>query len=196
VLGTFSLSNMHVHFTPTTNGNLTRANPAAFQSYDSAYVRSYDGTNASAFAYVDVLSLNSDSTGPGGDGLPDNWMFTYFGSANPAAGPNRGPHDDFDGDGYTNLEEYQMGFQSWVTLVFTGASPVNGARNQRILNVTDSTITFQAKPWEVYELEGSTNLTTWTPAAIPIQPTTTNGVFRHKLGTNAPAWYFRVRRVP
>jgi hypothetical protein len=145
---------------------------------------------------VDVLSLNSDSTGPMGDGLPDAWMLTYFGSADPTAGPNRGPYDDFDGDGFTNLEEYQQGFQSPLTLLFTGANPANGASSQRVLTMTTSNLTFLAKPWEVYELEGSTNLIDWSPAAIPIQPTTTNGVFSHNRGTNFPGYYFRVRRVP
>ena len=38
-----------------------------------------------------------------GDGLPDWWELTYFGSL------NQGPNDDFDGDGYTNLQEYNAG---------------------------------------------------------------------------------------
>jgi hypothetical protein len=194
--GAFSLSNAHVRFTPSTNGNGPRVNPALFEFYDSVFIRSYDGTNASPFVNVDVLSLNSDSTGPGGDGLPDAWMLTYFGSADPAAGPGRGPHDDFDGDDFTNLEEYQMSFQNPATALWAGASPVNGASSQRILVVTTNTITFQAKPWELYELEASANLTNWTRLGVPVQPTTTNGVYYHKLGTNAPAHYFRVRRVP
>lgn len=194
--GDFSLSNAHVRFTPSTNGNGPRVSPELFEFYDSVFIRAYDGTNASPFVNVDVLSLNSDSTGPGGDGLPDAWMITYFGDANPAAGLNRGPHDDFDGDGYSNLEEYQMSFQNPANAAWSAANPVNGARNQRILSVTASTITFEAKPWELYELEASSNLTTWTRIGVPVQPTTTNGTYYHRLGTNTPAWYFRVRRVP
>jgi hypothetical protein len=36
-----------------------------------------------------------------GDGLPDNWEITYFGNL------SKGGAADSDGDGYTNLEEYQ-----------------------------------------------------------------------------------------
>jgi hypothetical protein len=194
--GMFSLSNAHVRFTPSTNGNGPRVDPAMFEFYDSVFIRAYDGTNASAFVNVDVLSLNSDSTGPGGDGLPDAWMITYFGNADPAAGPDRGPHDDFDGDGFTNLEEYQMSFQNPATALWAGASPVSGASSQRILAVTTNTISFQAKAWELYELEASADLTNWTRIGVPVQPATTNGVYYHKLGTNTPAHYFRVRRVP
>jgi Matrixin len=194
--GTFSISNAQVRFTPSTNSTGPRGDPEFFEFYDSTFIRASDGTNASAFVNVDVLSLNSDSTGPGGDGLPDAWMFNYFGNVNPAAGPRRGPHDDFDGDGFTNLEEYRMGFQNPATGTWAGASPVSGASNQRILSVTTNSLTFQAKAWELYELEASANLTNWTRIGLPVQPRTTNGIFHHTLGTNAPAYYFRVRRVP
>jgi hypothetical protein len=38
-----------------------------------------------------------------GDGLPDEWERAYFGDL------RYGPDDDPDGDGYTNLEEYNAG---------------------------------------------------------------------------------------
>jgi hypothetical protein len=194
--GQFLLTNGVIRYQPKTNLNGPRVDPAAFEFYDGVFARAWDGTNASPYVNVDVISLNADSTGPAGDGLPDAWMITYFGTANPAAGSQLGPGDDFDGDGFTNLEEYQMSFQDPVTLQWGGASPVTGARHQRILSVSPTHITFQAKPWAVYELEGSTNLTDWSRVGAPIQPTSTNGVFYLRPGTNASHWYFRVRRVP
>jgi hypothetical protein len=41
------------------------------------------------------------------DGMPDRWMTNYFGHTNGLAGDNSRPEDDADGDGRTNLEEYQ-----------------------------------------------------------------------------------------
>jgi hypothetical protein len=38
-----------------------------------------------------------------GDGLPDSWEMQYFGNL------AQGPNDDPDGDGFTNLQEYQAG---------------------------------------------------------------------------------------
>jgi hypothetical protein len=43
------------------------------------------------------------ATDADGDGLPDAWEMTYFGTLAYGAG------DDPDGDGYTNLQEYQTG---------------------------------------------------------------------------------------
>lgn len=40
------------------------------------------------------------------DGLPDSWESTYLGSV---PSDERGPLDDPDGDGLTNMEEYQIG---------------------------------------------------------------------------------------
>lgn len=37
------------------------------------------------------------------DGLPDSWELQYFGDL------SQGPGDDFDGDGFINLEEYEAG---------------------------------------------------------------------------------------
>lgn len=47
-----------------------------------------------------VLAEEDDSDG---DGLPDSWEIEYFGDL------SHGPDEDFDGDGYTNLEEYEAG---------------------------------------------------------------------------------------
>ena len=43
------------------------------------------------------------------DGLPDRWMTNYFGHTNGLAVDKSRAQDDADGDGTTNLEEYQAG---------------------------------------------------------------------------------------
>ena len=43
------------------------------------------------------------------DGLPNVWMTNYFGHTNGLAADLSRPQDDADGDGATNLEEYQAG---------------------------------------------------------------------------------------
>jgi len=44
-----------------------------------------------------------------GDGIPDWWMIQYFGHPTGQAGDHSLAGDDPDGDGYTNLEEFQNG---------------------------------------------------------------------------------------
>jgi alpha-galactosidase len=44
-----------------------------------------------------------------GDGIPDWWMLQYFGHATGLASDKSRAQDDADGDGLTNLQEYQIG---------------------------------------------------------------------------------------
>jgi hypothetical protein len=43
------------------------------------------------------------------DGIPDAWMMQYFGHPTGLAGDLSRASDDADGDGLTNLQEYQAG---------------------------------------------------------------------------------------
>ena len=43
------------------------------------------------------------------DGMPDRWMTNYFGHTNGLAADQSRAQDDADGDGMTNLQEYQAG---------------------------------------------------------------------------------------
>ena len=78
----------------------------AIAHYDDIYARYSDGVNASPYARILVISFSPDSYS---EGIPDAWRSTYFGSIDPSAGPNRHANDDFDGDGYSNLQEYLLG---------------------------------------------------------------------------------------
>ena len=59
---------------------------------------SYHSNEAFVTPYGGASPRDSD-----GDGLVDSWEETYFG------GLEEGLHDDYDGDGYTNFQEYQAG---------------------------------------------------------------------------------------
>jgi hypothetical protein len=55
----------------------------------------------SGWSHVESIFVNV--TDEDGDGLPDSWEQNYFGNL------DQGPSEDYDGDGYSNLEEYQAG---------------------------------------------------------------------------------------
>ena len=163
-------------------GTTTRYDPAGTQYRDIIYARISDGTNSSPYVRLRVLSFNSDTISPT-DGIPDNWMITYWGSANPAAGPNRGANNDFDGDKITNINEYRAGM-----------SPTDINSAQRITLLTKTNIQFQAKAYELYELRASTNLINWVRSVNPVIPTTSTGLFTG-FTNSAPYMFFRVEKV-
>lgn len=182
--GAFSRSGNFIKFTPSANYVTTPVSPTSGSYYDRIYARFSDGTNASAAAEVRVLSHSTDSSPTVRDGIPNDWMTTYFGNVSPTAGPNRGATQDWDGDGLTNMDEYR-----------TGMIPTNAASAQRITLITKESLQFQAKAYELYELQASTNLTSWVRAANPIIPTTSTGTFSNFTNT-APQMFFRVQKVP
>ena len=67
------------------------------------------------------------------DGIPDSWELANFGSLN---APNSGPDDDFDGDGFSNLEEF-----------YAGTCPTNSADYPGVSAASSNgqaTVSFQA----------------------------------------------------
>ncbi|KAF0170223.1 MAG: hypothetical protein FD161_4738 [Limisphaerales bacterium] len=180
--GSFSLGGSTLRFTPSAFfSDSTRLDPAGTGFYDRALLRYSDGTNSSPFIEVRVLSFNADTFS---DGMPDNWMTQFFGSANPGAGSLRGPNDDNDGDGVSNRNEFRL-----------GTSPVDANSVLRFTSTSATGLNWLATAYEVYEVEATTDFTNWFRAGNPVVPTTTNGSF-----TNFPAstnrLFFRVLRVP
>jgi len=82
------------------------------------------------------------------DGLPDSWQIQYFGSI---TDPRARPDADPDGDGSSNIQEYQA-----------GTSPVDAQQYLRIDSVEVSpgavTIQFLAQPNRTYSVLFSTDL--------------------------------------
>ena len=96
------------------------------------------------------------------DGLPDGWELSHFNSL------TNGPTDDPDGDGMSNMKEYQ-----------TGTRATQSDSHLRISSFTRGTngetaVTFPAVAGLSYAVEFSTNLTTWltVPAPSFVEPKT------------------------
>jgi uncharacterized repeat protein (TIGR01451 family) len=91
---------------------------------------------------IQVIYAADDYDG-NGDGLPDAWQINWFGSVN---APGRGPNDDPDGDGASNLKEY-----------LAGTDPTNSSSFLRITAVEkiggDIRISFTSVIGKGYRLE-------------------------------------------
>jgi hypothetical protein len=150
--GTFSVTGNTLHYLPADYWSQTsRYDPAGNSSRGSVYYRLDDGTHASPWARVRVLSFNPDTKPSGAiDGIPDNWMVAQFGNPDPATGADRNAYDDHDRDGLTNVEEYR-----------SGMNPVQAGSAQRLTATHDGTVAWQGKAYELYELWGTTNLADW-----------------------------------
>jgi hypothetical protein len=115
------------------------------------------------------------------NGLPDSWELQYFGSLN---APNDGPNDDPDGDGFTNLQEYQAGLNPLVfdPLRFTQAQmlPGGGIQLSVLGNLGNS-----------YALLASTNLSDWT-AILKFTCTNIPMVLTDPASTNLTRRFYRV----
>jgi hypothetical protein len=157
-----------------------RKDPGGNAFYDVIYARCSDGVNASPHVKIKVISFNADSYG---EGIPDAWRTAWFGNANPGVGANHHAANDADGDGYSNLAEY------WL-----GSDPTSPASNLRWTGITVTNLQWGAKAYEVYEVQGSTNLVTWTRALNPVVPT--NNVGTATIGAEGGKRFFRLQKVP
>ena len=180
----FSAVNSNITYVPgwVSGGRL---DPAGNSAYARIYARYSDGINASPYAQVRVISLNPDSYS---EGIPDTWRTTYFGSADPSTGSNRHANDDFDRDGFSNVQEYLL-----------GSDPTNSTSNLRVTSFETTNIQWQTKGYEVYELYSSTNpaiwTADWTRAVNPIVPTNSVGTAA-SFTNGGPRQIFRVQKVP
>jgi hypothetical protein len=130
--------------------------------YDRIFYRISNGVNCSPWYSTIVYAFRRDTRPTAAsDGIPDAWMTGWFGSADPAAGTNRGATQDADRDGLTNLEEYHL-----------GTNPLSGSSLFHLTS-TATQLTWPARPWTSYLLEGSDNLQSWRP----LRSITTSGTF-------------------
>lgn len=177
--GTFTVSGHTVSFAPNAPYDATRVDPASGSHYGILYYRYSDGTNASPYKSVRVVSLGIDRYN---EGIPDSWRQTWFGSGNPAVGSNHHANEDCDGDGYSNLQEFRL-----------GSNPVDKTSNLR-LEIAPTGLRWQAKAYELYEIDSSTDLTSWTLAGTPVTPSSSEAVVN--LDPSRPKRFYRVSRVP
>jgi hypothetical protein len=164
-----------------------RLDPAGNSFYDRLHMRCSDGVHASPHATVRVLSFSADRfPSPAGDGIPDAWMITHWGSANPADGPNRGAGADFDSDGLSNLREYLL-----------GTSPTDFNSKLQITAFDGNTLQWEARPYDLYEIHSTTNLPAgWRRTGNPVLPTASPGVASGLRRPGARHEFFRVEKVP
>ena len=161
--------------------------PAGNSFYYLKWVRFSDGVNCSPWTRVRVTSLFEDTQpSPSRDGLPNSWMITYFGSATPSPGNLSRAGDDKDGDGFTNLQEFQM-----------GTHPGSSASRLSVSGLASNSLTWTSAAYQVYVIESSTDLLTWTRFGNPLlasgSSTTTQGSFLPLGGTNR---FYRVFFAP
>ncbi len=186
--GTFSTLGKLIRFTPNTGtlGDAARQDPAGNGFYELLYARFAEGTNFSPFVKLRVVSFNYDTASPT-DGIPDAWMTTYFGHTAPQAGDKSRAGDDADGDKLTTLQEY-----------IAGMNPTNKASAQLATIYKTNVIQWQAKAYELYEIQAVTNLasTNWTRVGNPVLPTNSVGSLNSYYNASVPGQFFRVLKVP
>jgi len=185
--GTFSVDGLVVKYNAQGFIGGARLDPLGGFFYNRATVQVSDGTNLSASVGVSVISLQSDSfPNNASDGLPDAWMTSFFGDANPANIAGFSANGDADGDGISNLDEFRI-----------GTVPTSAASALMFLPSTQpNTINFASTIGELYLAETTTNFTNWARAAIPIQATDTNTVISNFLADPGEVGFFRIQRVP
>ena len=154
--------------------------PEGSSYWDRVFARFGDGANQSPPVEIRVIQLLQDSEG---NGLPDSWAEEHFGSASPVEGVS-GPHDDPDGDGFTNLEEFLL-----------GTDPVDPNSRFTISEIDSESVRFRARPHDVYELYTSPDLETWQPTGQVVQPTSSTGEILVPSSEDARRFH-RVERTP
>ncbi len=91
---------------------------------------------------------------------------------------------DADGDGISNINEFRI-----------GTNPTNAVSALRITNRSLTNLQWAARPYDLYEVQATTNFTNWFRLGNPVLPTTTNGSLSLP-ATTGDRRFLRVLRVP
>jgi len=183
VNGVFTQSATRLLYRPSGWYSAARLDPAGGSYYDRAVVRFYDASNASPGYVVRVISFQRDSPSSP-DGLPNDWMNSYFGHSDPRSSDLSRAGDDRDGDGFTNLEEF-----------LAGTDPTNAASRLRILAAGADRIEWAATPHLTYDVQMAASLTGGFVPVTASAPTGSTGVVRLP-AIPGGAGFYRVRRTP
>jgi hypothetical protein len=163
----------------------------------TAILREPDVTNATAnmsyvFSAYSATLLRFNAVAEVGDGIPAWWRIQYFGGDGTTTNASSCANCDPDGDGKTNLEEYQA-----------GTDPTNSVSALRITDIhregDDIRITWMTGTGKTNALErdaggGYSNNFATLFAVTNANGTTTN-YLDIRAATNFPARYYRVRLV-
>lgn len=185
--GTFEIDGMKVKYNARGFFGGPTFDPFSTSVYNQAQLVATDGTNLSAPVFISVKSLFPDRfPANASDGLPDEWMTSFFGDADPAQVQGFSVAGDADGDGISNLDEFRI-----------GSDPTDAASVLMFLPSTQNqTLNFTSTIGELYQAEYSTDLINWAVAAMPVQATGANTVISNFLNGIGESAFFRVQRVP
>ena len=120
-----------------------------------------------------------------GDGIPAAWRIQYFGT-NYLTDPRVGADADPDGDGMTNLQEYQA-----------GTDPTNAASVLRITSLRFMpVITWSSVSGINYQVERQyLNSTNWVPLLPTVRATNSSSIYIDLTTTNSQTIY-RIQVLP
>ncbi|NQY31922.1 MAG: hypothetical protein HRT56_01960 [Coraliomargarita sp.] len=181
--GSFSLNGNVLTYTPSgffADGNVSNLETGFFDRFEA---RISDGTNLSPHIDVRVVGLRSDTQPSGSpDGIPDSWVMTYYGSSNGATA-----HGDTDGDGLDAKTEFLL-----------GTDPTDPNSGFSITALNDSgELSWSSQLFGVYEVERSSNLTSWTIERFVTETTSSGTMMVGDLPIPAAgeAVFYRVNRI-
>jgi hypothetical protein len=170
-----------VRFLPTGFFSGPRLDPAN-SFYSLVFLRASDGINGSPFRFVKVIAMQGDQhprNAP--DGLPDDWVAEYFGSAAAAVAPDA----DADGDGVSNLNEF-----------LTGTNPRSANDPLRIRTIGRTRVEWDAMPYDLFEVHGTRDFQNWFRIGNPVSTAgSTAGLSLTGLEAQVPV-LLRIFRVP
>jgi hypothetical protein len=156
--------------------------PATLSFFVLKWVRFSDGVNCSPWTRVRVVTIYQDDDG---DGQPNSWMLTHFGSTTPSAAARTRAIDDRDGDGLSNRAEFII-----------GTGPADAMSRLQAAMQPGAVLQWPATPYALYRVETSVNLTSRSRVGNPVLPVTSTG---QAAGLSVPASggvFYRVTFAP
>lgn len=142
---------------------------------------------SNAVAYVQTDTITPGALAP--DGLPIAWLLTNFGTTNVNA------NADPDGDGMSNLQEYQAGTnpndgKDFLRIMISAVTFVGGNDDDKLV--------WSSHPARQYRVQQRTNLVngTWTDAGVLLSPDSgTNTTRTLQFSGPASQRFFRIQAV-